>query len=88
MGFYQLPLVHYLNLLLALPLILDTGVIVSFLQALTHFVLTMPSSKCIPWAHWDAQGNTTRFIHAQPRNREELTFQEATLNKWGVVATG
>ena len=51
MDFYQLPSVHYLNLLLAFHLILDTSVKISSMQALTHFALTMPPLKYVLWAH-------------------------------------
>lgn len=64
----------FANLFLALPLTLDRGMTISSRQALTHFALTMPLLRCVPWALLrDAQGNTIGSFHAQPINREELT---------------
>lgn len=48
--FYQLSFAHCPSLLLTLPLILDTMMTISSMQALTQFALTMPSLKYIQWA--------------------------------------
>lgn len=87
--FYQLSFAHCPSLLLTLPLILDTMMTISSMQALTQFVLTMPSLKYIQWASLrDGWGNTTGFVHTRPRNTEELTFLEVAFNKWGTAAIG